>query len=159
MSLTLEERVKSLEDRIQEMEDESSQCTLGQIIAILDHNLQNYGDMKLDFGFDNPHCYRGYYRDVAFGRVRIPQYITEAIKVFKSTIGRWFEGYKGGFFQMTEDTKVWISPSSYEDTGERFDVMTTVAWIDLSYARQHTDWDAYAINQDKLRSIANRGES
>lgn len=135
---TLEERVEQLEKRFNEMDDEACQMTLGKIISGLEKYLVNNGNLTLDFGFEHPHCYRGYYPDVAVARTNNPQTLEEAIKVFKSAINYMFEGYKGGFFLMTENTKVWISPDNSEDTNERFNDFVLINWVQGSRAYQES---------------------
>ena len=82
-----------------------TQMTLGALLKTL-------GDMHgLDTveGFKNPHCYRGYYDDLAFELAGEPMNVCELIAICKSAIGKTFEGWKVGSFEMDETTPVWIA--------------------------------------------------
>lgn len=79
--------------------------------------LENHPDQEqiVPIGFSNPHCYRGYYRDLAFEpteNVKVKDMLAEA----KSAIGQTFYGYKGGEFTMNGDTDVWLA--NHGDIGE-----------------------------------------
>lgn len=57
------------------------------------------------------HSYRGYYKDIALSislydkGYTVEDLLTEAIR----SIGYIFGGYKGGFYEMTKDTRMWVS--------------------------------------------------
>jgi hypothetical protein len=58
-------------------------------------------------GFSEPHTDRGDYSELAFNPeslARIGEMLTQA----KSAVGETFEGWKGGDFQMSERTPVYI---------------------------------------------------
>ena len=59
-------------------------------------------------GFDS---YRGYYSDLALEYTTENSYMTagELLKKAEECIGKTFTGYKGGEFEMTEDTTLWIA--------------------------------------------------
>ena len=58
----------------------------------------------------NPHSYRGYYWQLALGYDRKKMHtVAEVLSELQNSIDKQFEGWKGGFFTMNEDTDVWIS--------------------------------------------------
>lgn len=65
-------------------------------------------NLVLPEGFANPHSYRGDYYDLAFepaANVTVAQMLADA----RSALGRTFEGYKGGTYDMDGYTDVWIA--------------------------------------------------
>jgi hypothetical protein len=69
----------------------------------------------IERGFCNPHSYRGFYTDLAFEpaeRVRVGDMLTAA----RDSLGKTFEGYKGGDYLMKEHTECWIA--WYANQGE-----------------------------------------
>ena len=73
------------------------------------------GDMVVPHGFGNPHSYRGYYDQLAFEpeeNVTVGQMLKDA----QDSLGKTFEGYKGGDFTMDEYTDVWLA--EYGSCGE-----------------------------------------
>ncbi len=87
-------------------------ATLGNLIARLE---KEDPARVLPLGFTHAHSYRGYYEDLAFEpaeNVTVGHMLAEA----RSAMGRTFTGYKGGEYQMSEWTTVWLAP--YGETGE-----------------------------------------
>ena len=79
---------------------------LGELID----QLKKYNpDTKVKLGFGYPHSYRGYYECLAFEPVENTT-IGEMLKHAESSLGKTFEGWKGGDFKMDERTTVWIAP-------------------------------------------------
>ena len=88
-----------------QQERAETQMTLGSLLKTLD----GLHAIDLVEGFKNPHCYRGYYDDLAFELAGEPMNVCELIAICKSAIGKTFEGWKGGSFEMDETTPVWIA--------------------------------------------------
>lgn len=82
-----------------------TQMTLGALLKALG---DRHG-LDLVDGFKNPHCYRGHYEDVAFEPAGEAMNVCDLIAICKSAIGKTFEGWKGGSFEMDETTPVWIA--------------------------------------------------
>lgn len=72
--------------------------------------------MTFKHGLIEPHSYRGYYDQIAFS-IGGRQEVTDAYLTVAGCVGMTFSGYKGGYFQMTRDTTVWIA--TWGDTGTR----------------------------------------
>ncbi|KQX43526.1 hypothetical protein ASD97_25985 [Streptomyces sp. Root63] len=67
-------------------------------------------------GFNHPHSYRGFYRDLAFEparNVRVEDMLADA----RSALGETFEGWKGGDYTMGRYTECWLSIEG-ESSGE-----------------------------------------
>jgi hypothetical protein len=79
--------------------------TLSELIERLEKMPQ---DKVVPFGFGDPHSYRGYYDQLAFApreSVRVADMLADA----KSAMGKTFEGYKGGDYEMGPYTEVNIA--------------------------------------------------
>jgi len=97
---------------------------LGQFIKALKKCGVNHQDddsktksVSFDFGNATPsdcESYRGYYEDIALG-YHIDNYKTEPCKIDKliaileSSVGKTFTGYKGGDFEMSEQSDMWVA--------------------------------------------------
>ena len=57
-----------------------------------------------------PESYRGYYSDLSFPPSSTPITVGSLLKEARDAIGHTFEGYKGGDFEMHDDTPLWASP-------------------------------------------------
>jgi hypothetical protein len=68
---------------------------------------------KVPKGFHEPHSYRGIYEDLAFEPTENIT-VGEMLAAAKSALGKTFEGYKGGDYEMDWHTDVWIA---YEGSG------------------------------------------
>lgn len=62
----------------------------------------------VEFGFGNPHSYRGYYSELAFEPVKHTT-VAEMLKAARSAIGCAFQGWKGGDFEMGEYSEVYLA--------------------------------------------------
>lgn len=94
-------------------ERSKTQMTLGGLIAALkamppDAVVANIG---------SPMSYRGYYSDLAFSPGDGTRPAADLLADALGCMGRVFEGYKGGDYQMGETTPLWIA--EYGDTGDR----------------------------------------
>lgn len=83
---------------------------LGQLIEYLEGCDQDY---VCSIGFTNAHSWRGCYDELAFEPARNVK-ISYMLDLAKKCLGREFQGYKGGWFTMTESTDVWLA---YEGQG------------------------------------------
>ena len=92
-------------------------------------------------GFDS---YRGYYSDLALEYTTENSYMTagELLKKAEECIGKTFTGYKGGEFEMTEDTTLWIA-----NYGKSTDVVVTGikdifgdgSYLEITYKEKEDD--------------------
>jgi hypothetical protein len=83
-----------------------TQLTLGTMIQAL-------GEMPPDTpicGLGELRSYRGYYTDLAFEPTNRTETAAEVLKRCKAAMGKVFEGYKGGDFQMGQLTPLWVAP-------------------------------------------------
>jgi len=78
--------------------------TLGELIKELEKLPQ---DGIVSFGFGKASAYRGDYCDLAFKPIKKAR-IGDMLQSAKGALGRTFEGYKGGEYQMDEYTECWI---------------------------------------------------
>lgn len=91
----------------------ATQMTLGKLINVL---AEMPPEKKIE-GFGRPHSYRGYYSDLAFERTEGQISATDLLDICRSAMGEVFEGYKGGDFQMGQNTPVWIA--NYGNCGQK----------------------------------------
>ncbi len=87
--------------------------TLGTLLK----TLGNMHGHDLVEGFNNPHSYRGYYEDLAFEPAGWKMTVCDLIAICRSAMGKTFEGYKGGEYEMDETTPVWIA--EYGSSGRK----------------------------------------
>lgn len=59
--------------------------------------------------------YRGFYEDVAISMSCYPVTVEEFLKKLKNSIGETQYGYKGGEYETTKDTAIWVA--NYSETG------------------------------------------
>jgi hypothetical protein len=115
----------------------SPQLTLGQIIEKLEPIVAKQRDKKdeaivqYDFGTAIPtsfQSWRGAYCELALGYCltgydngsnnRMPVSVSKLLDMCKNAIGETFEGWKGGYFTMNENTPVWVdNPGNASNTG------------------------------------------
>jgi hypothetical protein len=91
----------------------TSQMTLGKLIDCLASQKPD----KQVTGFGSLGSYRGYYDDLAFEPTADVETVGALLQRCRDAMGKVFQGYKGGGFQMGESTPLWIS--HYGTTGER----------------------------------------
>lgn len=82
-----------------------NQMTLGTLLKAL----CDMRGIDLVEGFKRPHSYRGYYEDLAFEPAGERMKVCDLIAICRSAIGKTFEGWKGGHYEMDEKTPVWIA--------------------------------------------------
>lgn len=80
--------------------------TLGDLIKFLE-SLPPEAVVPFGFG-EGAHSYRGYYEDVAFTPKQNAR-ICDMSAVAMSALGKTFQGWKGGDFEMNEYTDCWIA--------------------------------------------------
>lgn len=86
--------------------------TLGELITALESADQS---RVVPVGFTHAHSYRGYYDELAFEPAQEVT-IASMLECAKGALGKVFTGYKGGEYQMSEWTPVWLA--NYGSTGE-----------------------------------------
>ena len=104
----------------------SPQLSLGELISEIEKaGIQTDDgddkDIRYDFGTTIPTCldsYRGSYDELALG-YKLTGYddsseprsvkAKDLLRELKSAIGKEFTGWKGGEFEMTEQTPVWVA--------------------------------------------------
>ncbi len=87
--------------------------TLGALVSELekaDASMPVIYDMTEPCSPSAPDSYRGYYDDLSFPPSSTPITVGELLRDAKDAIGRTFQGYKGGDFEMHEKTPLWASP-------------------------------------------------
>ena len=91
----------------------AEQMTLGQLIVAL-AKYDPTETVEFDFACFYPFgiaSYRGFYDQLALGydiKGGAPL-VSDLLSLYRSAVGKVFEGYKGGEYLMTEDTLVWVS--------------------------------------------------
>ena len=89
--------------------------TLGRLIKVLEATNPdvNFGAVDPDGtpiylnGFTS---YRGYYADLAIKPSSTPTKVGTILLQAKAALGKTFKGYKGGDFEMGDDTPLWVAP-------------------------------------------------
>lgn len=95
-------------------ERSQTQMTLGKMIESLEAMPEDARVAMLQ----NAHSYRGYYSDLAFEPVEDETCLASALLAeCRDALGETFVGYKGGDFQMDEDTPVFVA--FYGCTGKK----------------------------------------
>jgi hypothetical protein len=101
----------------------NEQLTLGEFIKKLEDQPQDNA-IQFDFMYfvpDGIDSYRGYYDQLALGYKeggdpdKMPK-VKEILNLCKDAIGKYFTGYKGGNYLMTEKTPIWVS--NYREVGD-----------------------------------------
>lgn len=78
---------------------------LGELINRLQQEDPN---REIPIGFCNPHSHRGDYSELAF-EVKLEVTIRSLLSSAQYAINQDFEGYKGGTYRMTLDTKCYLT--------------------------------------------------
>lgn len=105
-------------------QDKNLQLTLGELIEKLDGNETYYSKhreeekprrVRIDAGYNYPSglgSYRGYYQDLAIRYTDDHEERLNAEELkekLENAVGKVYTGYKGGQFQMSEETPVWLA--------------------------------------------------
>lgn len=85
---------------------------LGDLIARLE---REDPARVLPLGFANPHSYRGDYMDLAFEPVSNIS-IGDMLEAARVALGGTFQGWKGGYYKMSDYTDCWIAEEG--DSGD-----------------------------------------
>lgn len=109
---------------------EARQLTVGELLTCLREVADQGREVVFDFcgfapGF--PHSWRGYYHHLALDFADEDRHTKVKDLVFwlESSLQYPLEGYKGGSFQMTIETPVWVSRYGREDLTTVIGVHTT----------------------------------
>lgn len=86
--------------------------TLGELIVTLKTADPN---KVCKIGLGKPHSYRGYFDQLAFEPVKDVT-VAAMLKDAEESVGKTFEGYKGGDYTMSLHTDVWLA--KYSECGE-----------------------------------------
>lgn len=79
--------------------------TLGELINRLEmHDKRRI----IPNGFGNPHSYRGIYSELAFAPAK-DMTVGEMLDLALEALGNTYQGWKGGWFTMTQYTKVHLA--------------------------------------------------
>lgn len=79
---------------------------LGDLIQMLDDHPNK--EQVVPIGLGRPHSYRGYYEDLAFEPQKNVS-VAQMLKTATFCVGREFQGYKGGWYKMDENSDCWIA--------------------------------------------------
>lgn len=105
--------IQALFDTISKVSRDERQryhMSLGDLIAALDEAPESWRvETPERVGIGRPHSYRGYYEDLAFQPEATAPSVADARAMARECLGKTFEGYKGGDFQMSDKTALWIS--------------------------------------------------
>ena len=122
--LDLQTTLATLSD-VMESSRRNYHLSLGQLIDVLKtSNVSDGGEVFVEdidnqkrYGLGDPDSYRGYYEDLAFDPtfVELGYSVRELLSVCKDSLGKTFEGYKGGDFTMSASTSLWLC--EYGTTG------------------------------------------
>jgi hypothetical protein len=85
--------------------------TLGELIAALKRKDQD-APVTFGFGWNNPKgvdSYRGYYEDLAIGYSRDDCSVSQLVAILEIANGKTFTGWKGGEYDMDDDTAMWAA--------------------------------------------------
>lgn len=84
----------------------TTQLTLGALIALL----ETLAPESRVYGLGRLMSYRGYYCDLAFAPTDEVETTAALLARCRDAMGRVFQGYKGGDYQMGETTPLWVAP-------------------------------------------------
>ena len=87
--------------------------TLGELIEALK---EKDPDLVINRGFGSPHSYRGYYDCLSFEPDLGRTSVRDLLSIVESSLGKTFEGWKGGKYTMHEYTDVYLA--HWGSTGE-----------------------------------------
>lgn len=108
-------------------ERSKTQMTLGSFIA----KLASLDPERKIIGVGSPISYRGYYSDLAFEPTTKIKTVGEVLAKARECMGRVFQGYKGGDFQMGESTPLWSSEYGTSSSDRIMDLNVTTDPISL----------------------------
>ncbi len=92
-----------------------TQMTLGKLIKTLEN--EKLPGETIITGLGELRSYRGYYIDLAFEPSIVKQTVDNLLDKCRMSMGKIFEGFKGGEYMMGETTPLWVA--EYGCSGER----------------------------------------
>lgn len=110
MAISLQDSLNSIAAAQRETRSDYH-LTLGALIAKLEA-ISDDLPVVFDFGGapDELASYRGHYADLAWSCTGLSPYsVSEILEKAKRALGAEFEGYKGGLFEMHDDTPLWCA--------------------------------------------------
>jgi len=121
------QQMKSKDDEVKS--EKGLQLTLGELITKLEKADSKFEssrdeemhDKHVEFDFCSRYTkklssYRGYYRDLAIEPTddnEERKTVNEFLEMLKKALGKEFTGYKGGQFEMDENTVIWAADWGY----------------------------------------------
>ena len=92
---------------------EQGAMTLGEILDDLETRPQDYR-LGVQWvhgvsGIGEVDSYRGYYKDLAIEPGPVTSLVEVGLGVLRQAVGSTVEGYKGGEFLITRESRVWVS--------------------------------------------------
>ena len=88
------------------------QMTLGELIAALKRKDQE-ADVTFGWAYNRPsgvYSYRGYYEDLAIGFSREGECtVAKLVAMLEAANGKTFTGWKGGEYDMHDETAMWAA--------------------------------------------------
>ena len=122
------------------------QLTLGELITRLENLIKKDGnDKSVCFDFEylapaNFASWRGAYEELALGWKESSNDLSvqNLLTMCKNTVGRKFNGYKGGTYTMSKDTPIWIANQGRSGNTALIDVEDMGHVVIL-----HTAWKEY----------------
>lgn len=121
MSNEFASALKGMVNQIRQEEFESSnQLSLGGLIFSFKEYPQDYNVVTLEGKtLGETISYRGYYNEIAIEPIEadvLHRSVFEVLKTLQESVGKTFEGYKGGEYTMDESTPIWVA--SYGCSGK-----------------------------------------
>lgn len=109
--ISIDELIKVLRQEGAELNLVEGQLTLGMAIDLI-KQIDQEQTTRLRVDFDS---YRGCYEDLAaeFDHAGAPRTVAKLLEDFEDQIGATHSGWKGGEYQMYEDTRCWIAPAGF----------------------------------------------
>jgi hypothetical protein len=91
----------------------NEQLTLGELITLIEKLPDKDRTIRFDFEQAVPTTlasYRGYYNQLAIGfDFKTEPTITTLLTELKNAVGKTFTGWKGGEYEMDENTPLWVA--------------------------------------------------
>lgn len=99
------------------MTTQPAHLSLGELIARLEREYQQHPQKRIKIGFTHPHSYRGYYEQLAVEHAQGVA-VGDMLAAAQSALGRTFQGWKGGDYEMRDYTEVWLVQEEGSSAGE-----------------------------------------
>jgi len=111
----------------------NNQLTVGELIKKLEYLWDKNQPLAFCKGLYPADfwSYRGYYEDLAIGVTTYPVTVGEWLSKLKEQIGKTHDGWKGGTYDVREDTPLWVATQP-RDTGPAITgVKPNKGWVKL----------------------------